>query len=145
MKKKTLKIFLVTMLFTALYAINVFAAEEVQENNVQRDVNDLQRTYKAFERTYSFYETVWGETIELQITVCFEIDYDYSEGNWYEIYYANIGPVTATVNGRAVQVTSMNYVVNSTGAVRYIKVEDQDICIYLMYNEWRLNYGAELV
>ena len=145
MKKKILKVLVMTMLIIAMLSTNVFAADKMNVDGIKTTEISRQHTYNSFDRTFTFYTTVWGVNVEMKVTAHFDIEYEYSEGNWYEIYYANIGSVSATVNGNVANVVSVDYVSNSIiGARRHVSVNGQGVLIYLTCDEWGIDYGAEL-
>lgn len=148
-----MSIFVVTLVM--IFSMNVFAAEGYiadmewgQESAYDFQTASYYPVYRDnFECTYTFPYTKWGKTIELRIPVKFEIRYSYSEGNWYDVYYSNITiyEEDVTVDGEAVLVQDIEYISNSSGSHRWIKIaEEQLVHIYIRCSEWGVEYGAEL-
>lgn len=96
--------------------------------------------------TFTFTTIEWGQTLVMRIPTCMEMDFSYSEGNWYEVYYANVAvnEESVTVNNNAATVTNLSYRVSGDGAFRRISVEAQPVYLYISCDEWGMEYGAYL-
>lgn len=140
----------VFMYIKKMIAVTIIAGIVMQMPQGMNEVHAATKAsnYYVYEaninETFTFTVTKWGQTLVIKIPTCMEMDYSYSEGNWYEVYYANIAidEDKVTVNNNAVNVTNVGYTVDRDGAFREISVEEQHIYLYISCDEWGMEYGA---
>ncbi len=120
---KLFKLLAVGLILTMMFSTNVFAAEPQAEGQEE----EIQQAYSvpehSFRRSFEFTQYAWGIPHILKVNVDFTIAYEYSDGLWYDIKYADIDVVSVYIDSmRVTDVDSVKYLVNSSVAYRVIRI-----------------------